>query len=335
MASIKDVAREAGVSISTVSHVINKTKYVSEEKVKKVNNTILKLGYTPNIFAKGLKTKKSNIISLILHDTLDPLYISLINGVTKIAEQNSYGVMLFNSENNVKKEEESLKHSISKSVDGIILDPVGVKNCYIKKIIDKEIPIVFAERLLREIKAPSVLANIEEGTYKAIQYLINNDHKNIGFITDSSNINTSKDSFAGYKKALADNNISLKSEYIKTGVSSHTGGYKSVISLMLLSKKPSAIFISDKLMTIGGIDALNHLNIKQPNEIELIGISNDELSTIINPTLSILSLPTQLIGIKSTELLIELIEGRNGNDLQTKYLPTELIIKDYTKTIML
>jgi len=326
MVSMKDVSIKAGVSIATVSNVINKTKYVSEEKVQLVQHAIKKLGYVPNAFAKGLKTKRSGVISLILHDTFNPQYMSLVNSVTRTAQESGYSVMIHHSDRSVKKEEEALMNSVSNSVDGIILDPVGLKNEYIKQILQQNIPIVFAGLSIRGVNAPCVLANIKLGTYEAITHLIKTNHRHIGFVTNALNTNLSKESFEGYKKALEDYNITMQSEYIKTNASSHTGGYKAVTSLLMLSSPPSAILVADELMTHGAIEAINVA--KADADVELIGLTNNEWSNLVKPKISVISLPTSEIGKLSTEIIIDMINGIKPNVMPKEYLSTELFIKN-------
>lgn len=328
MVSIKDVAKEAGVSVATVSHVVNKTKYVSDELVSRVEAAIAKLGYNTNVFAKGLKTKKSNIIGLIVHDMNNPLDYALVNGALEAAGRHSYGLLIFNSEGKLEKEKEALKSLALKYVDGIILDPVGGKNPEISKLISQGIPIIFAERYLRGVNTQCILADMKNGTYQAIKHLICNGHKHIGFVANALNANTSKEIFEGYLKALTEAGIPFKPDLVKTESSSLNGGYKSVTNLMLLEPKPTAIFVSDNVMTLGAMDAFNQLGLKYPEDIAFIGVADLQWSAVVKPTLTVVSPPAKQIGVNSVETLIKNINGYSSNKNTREYLPVQFIVRE-------
>jgi len=326
--SIKDVAREAGVSVATVSHVVNKTKYVSDELTRRIEKAIVELGYKTNVFAKGLKTKKSNIIGLIVHDMNNPLDYELINGALEAAGRNSYGLLVFNSEGKLEKEKEALKSLALKYVDGVILDPVGNKNPEAHKLISQGIPLIFAERYLRGAHTRCVLADMKNGTYEAVKHLIKNGHRSIGFVANSTNINTSRETFEGYLKALTEFGIPFKPDLLKTEFSCVSGGYKSIVSLMLLDPRPSAVFVSDHLMTLGAMDAFNQLKLKYPEDVAFVGVADLQWSAVVKPALSVVSPPAKEIGIIAVETLIKIISGINTPRNTREYIPVKFVARE-------
>lgn len=328
MVSIKDVAKEALVSVATVSHVVNKTKYVSDELIQRVEAAITKLGYNTNVFAKGLKTKKSNIIGLIVHNMNNPLDYELINGALEEAAKNSYGLLIFNSEGKLEKEKEALKSLALKYVDGIILDPIGSKNPEIHKLMNQGIPIIFAEGYLKGINAKCILADIKNGTYEAIKHLIGNGHRQIGFVANDSNTNSSKEAFEGYLKALTEAGIQFKPDLVKTEGSSLNGGYKSITTLMLFDPRPSAVFVSDHVMTLGAMDAFNQLNICYPQDVSFVGVSDLQWSAVVKPTLTVVSPPAKQIGKIAVETLIKIISGVNTYKNTREYIPVQFVVRE-------
>jgi LacI family transcriptional regulator len=326
LASIKDVAKEAGVSVATVSHVINKTKYVSSELTARVEEAVSKLGYKANMFAKGLKTKKSNIIGLIVHDMNNPLDFELVNGALEAAGKHSYGLLIFNSEGRLEKEKEAIKSLVLQYVDGIILDPIGGKNPEVNRLKCQGIPIIFAERYIKGVKTQSILADMKDGTYQAIKHLIDNGHEHIGFVANSVNINISKDIFDGYLKALTEAGIRFRPDLVKTESPNINGGYKSVVNLMLLDPKPTAIFVSDSLMTLGAVDAFNQLGLKYPDDVAFVGVADLQWPTVVKPSLTVISPPAKQIGINSVETLINIINGVDTYRNAKVYIPVKFVI---------
>lgn len=333
MVSIKDVAKEANVSIATVSNVVNKTKYVSDELVLRVEEAIKKLDYNTNVFAKGLKTKKSNIIGLIVHNMNNPLDYELINGALEAANKNSFGLLVFSSEGKIEKEKEALKSLALKYVDGIILDPIGSKNPEVHKLINQGIPIIFAEGYLKGINIKSILADIKGGTYDAIKHMISNGHTSIGFVANDSNTNSSKEAFAGYQKALTEAGIQLMPNLVKTESSSLNGGYKSICTLMLLDPRPTAIFVSDHVMTLGAMNAFNQLHINYPADVAFAGVSDLQWSAVVKPTLTVVSPPTKQIGQIAVETLIEIISGVNTHNNTREYIPVQFVVRESSMNI--
>ena len=320
---MKDIAKEAGVSVGTVSHVINGTKRISEETQAKIKLVIEKYNYVPDIRAKNFRLQKTKTAGLVVSSFPDLYVTGIINGVSSRARELGYQLLFVNTNEDPSYERDTLKLLGSNMVDGIILSPT-YKSTELKEYIDQQVPLVFAIRYDPDIiDIPRVTADDYQAGYDATMHLIQHGHKHIGVIYSKPNITSSNERIEGYKAALKEYNIPFNDSYLQIGNATVAGGIEATIKLLKREKQITSIFVLNDLMTVGSMKAFVSLSLKCPEDIALIGFGDFEAATITNPPISTISLPPETIGRTAFDLLFN--KMNNPNYLKHVQIPTSLI----------
>ncbi|WP_461612819.1 LacI family DNA-binding transcriptional regulator [Clostridium sp. Marseille-QA1073] len=328
--TIKDVAKKANVSITTVSRVINKIEgYTNEETKKRILKVIEELDYKPNALARSLVTKRTKTIGLILPDISNPFFPSIAKSVEDLVNELGYNLILCNSYDDTEKEANYINVLKEKCVDGILLSSKQTKDKY--DIYKDDIPMVFIDRKPEVEVKYGVFVDNYKGAYNATKHLIDLGHKSIACITGPKNINTTIERLRGYKDALIDNHIEYDETIIKSNDYAIEGGYEAAKDL-IKNHNITAIFTHDDLMACGVYKAAKELNYKIPDDISVVGFDDITLVEFLDPPLTTIKQPTEDIGKVSVEILMDLIEN---NKIQGKIisLDTELIVRESTKSI--
>jgi LacI family transcriptional regulator len=323
--TMKDVGKLAGVSATTVSHVVNKSRFVSDNVKKRVLKAMEELNYQPNAIAKSLRQKSTLTIGLIISDISNPFFTGMVRGVEDTAAKFGYNLILCNTDENPDKERDYLHILRQKQIDGIIMAPTSGNSYYIGDLVKKGFPIVFIDRYLKEVDAPSVLVNNEEGAYQAIKHLIYLGHKEIGAIIGLDNITSTSERLNGYRRAVEEFGLTVKNSLIKQGNSKVAGGYQATLELLDIPSPPTAIFAANNLMTIGVMNALRSKSIRCPQDVAVIGFDDFEWASTFRPYLTTVAQPVYELGSKAAEVLIKRIrKEKSGNIL----LGCNLIVRE-------
>lgn len=332
--NMKDVAEEAGVSITTVSHVINNTRKVSEETKQKVIKAMNKLNYQPNYVARSLRSKKSNIIGLLISNISNFFFTGVAKKVENILNQKGYNLIFGDSDENLEKEIKQINYFNGQMIDGLIMAPTDYHyDYYNKHFKNSNYPVVIFDCKPKNYKGDAVLVDNVQGSYKAVERLIQKGHKKIGLIAGGLHLTTSRERIQGYKKALTDHGIDINNSYTKIGdCTSDENGYR--LTKEIIEKTDvTALFVINDLMTIGTMKFLKEKNIKIPEQISIIGFDDFKWPSITNPPLSVVKQPVTKIGEKVSELILKRIEENNNdtNNASKKRilrLKTQLIIRE-------
>jgi LacI family transcriptional regulator len=323
--TMKDIAKEANVSVATVSHVINGTKVISKNTYDRVMDVIKKYNYVPNSAAKNLRQKSTKTAGLIVSSLPDSFVTKMIYGVEERAREMGYNVLLVNTNENRSYEEETINLLHSKMVDGVILSPTSKDIEYLKKYTDKDFPIVMVNRYDSNLSnIPRVTGDNFQLGYEATSHLINHGHKKIGFIYSVPNVSTTNDRLAGYKKALEDNGIEFDEQFLERGYATVEGGAKAVETLLKRDSEITAVFAQTDLMTIGVISKLKEQSIKIPEQVAIVGFGDFESATIIEPPVTNITLPAETIGRTAFDVLLSKIN--NPNYMTHIQLPPTLVV---------
>ena len=306
MSSMKDVARLAGVSISTVSRVINKTIPVDEETRKRVEEAVRNLNYKPNLLAKGLRLKSGNLIGLVVPEFVhSQAFSEFINYTEEFAVKYGFNLILGNNHNNPDIEERFIDSLIRRNVDGIIFSRVSDES-RVLRIIDKtNIPIVVIDRALDNEDVPSVVLDNYKAGVIAAEHLVKIGHKNIACITGPLNISLCRERLKGFKDVLSKNGISLKREFIFEGDFKYDSGIEAMKYFLENNYKITAIWAQNDLMAIGALNTLKHYGIKIPEEMSLIGMDNINLTEMVVPSITTIMQPYKEMCEKAVELIIK------------------------------
>ncbi|EIV99403.1 LacI family DNA-binding transcriptional regulator [Thermoanaerobacter siderophilus] len=331
--TIKDIAKLANVSITTVSRVINnKSEGVSEETRNRILQLVKELGYQPNAIARGLVTKKTKTIGLIIPDISNPFFPDIARGVEDSAHIYGYNVFLCNTDDNLEKESEYINALKEKYVDGIIFTSSSIpKHEHITDLIKSGIPVVIMDRRIDSEDIYGVFLDNYEGGYIATKYLIDLGHKRIGCITGPLYISNAIERLEGYKRALVDNEIEVDNRLIFEGDYKINSGI--IGAEKLLEHEVTAIFASNDLMAYGAYKAIRSYGYKIPDDISVVGFDDIQLSQILEPQLTTIRQPAYDMGLTAARMLIKLIEGKKMNKKIANFRP-QLIIRQSTKDIV-
>jgi len=331
--TIADIAKMANVSKATVSRVINnKPEGVGKETRENILRIIKEAGFHPSMLARGLVTKKTKSIGLIITDIANSFYPLLVRGVEDYANKSGYSLFLCNSDNSPEKEKEYIKAFIEKSVDGVILSSsMNETGFHYSVLKSKNMPLIVLDRCVegKQYDASVFFDNVK-GAYIAVDYLIDKGHKNIAFISGPKSLVISKNRLKGYEMALEKRNIEVREDIIVEGDFQFESGYKRALELIDQGKVFTAIFSGNDLMAIGAIKALKDRNIKIPDQVEIIGFDNVDILKVIEPHLSTIGQPAYEMGVKGAEQLIKIIEGKEIDE-KNIVLEPKLILRETTK----
>lgn len=329
--TIKDIAKKANVSATTVSRVINNKPDVSESTKKKIQKLIKENNYKPNDIARGLVLKKTKTIGLIVPDISNPFFPEIIKGVEHETKDAGYSVIICDTDNQIKQEKSSIDLLLSKQVDGIIMSLSNDSVRDLKSLKESKLSIVQLDRNIPELSYPMVSVDNKLSAYKATKHLIALGHTEIGHVTGELHTKPAQDRLEGYKKALKDSNLSCNKDLIIEGKYSKKSGYEAMVK-MIKNKMPTAVFFANDLMALGAYEALDEYNIKIPDDISIIGHDDIDVSSLIQPKLTTMRQPKNELGKIAAEILIGLIENNNTAS-EDVILNTELVNRQSTQKL--
>lgn len=304
MTTIREVADRAGVSISTVSHVINDTRYVSQDLRERVQAAMRELSYRPNGLARSLRSGKSLTIGLMLPDSSNPYFTEIARGIQDAAMEEGYAVLVGNTDGDLEKEALYGEILLEKQVDGVILIAAGHSGPHIEVLRLRGIPIGVVDRDSPESNVDSVQIDNFDGGKIATRHLIELGHVRIACIAGPLDVYPSYDRVYGYLAALRDAGIDVDPALTVNGNFHADSGFEAVSHLFRLDSPPTAIFACNDMMAIGALGALSQHNLHCPEDVSLVGFDDIQLSRFTNPPLTTISQPKQEMGKQATFLLL-------------------------------
>lgn len=314
--TIYDVAREANVSMATVSRVVNGNPNVKPSTRKKVLEVINRLGYRPNAVARGLASKKTTTVGVIIPDISSIFFAELARGIEDIATMYKYNIILSNSDQNEEKELHLLNTMLGKQVDGVVFMSGNITDNLIEEFKKSPSPIVLAGSIEQTGTIPSVNIDYEKAAYDAVQSFIENGHSKIALVIGPMHEPINRDlKLNGYKSALRDANIPFKEDYVFEGDYTYDSGMEAIEYLLSLDEKPTAIFVTSDEMALGVIHGAQDKGINIPNDLEVITSDNTRLTMMVRPQLTSVVQPLYDIGAVAMRLLTKLMEKEEVNEL--------------------
>ncbi len=332
MANIREVASKAGVSVTTVSHVINHTRFVSPETETRVRQAMQDLNYRPNTLARSLRRGETHTIGLILPDSSNPFFAESARRLEEAAFQRNYSLILCNSNGEIEKERRYTEVLMNKQVDGIIFMACGDDPMSLTELVERHLPVVVVDRVLDHMDVDAVVTDNLQSGYLATKYLLDQGHRRIAIIRGPSNITPSAQRVTGYRQALAAAGI-VPDEPMETIGNFHSdSGLLATRTLLALPDRPTAIFACNDLMAFGALRAIHEAGLSVPNDISIIGHDDIEMSSYIQPALSTVAQPIQEIAETAIQLLLDRIE-QPGIPHSKIVLPNQLIIRQSTRRL--
>ncbi len=328
--TIHDIARELDISASTVSRALNNNPKISLKTRKKIQDFALKLGYRPNIIASNLRTQRTFTIGIVVPLINRHFFSSVISGVEAYASEAGYNVIIAQSNDQYDKET-SIAHSLySNRVDGVIIS-IAMESedfTHLSLFTNKSIPLVFFDRAPKEIYTHKIIVDDYAGGYKATKHLIDQGYKKIAHISGPLNLQIYKDRLQGYKDALKDAGLVIDETLILHNRLIREVATNAFRKLITSPSKPDACFCGNDTTALSSIIYCKENGIKVPEDIGIVGFSNEPFSEVVTPSISTIKQPGFEMGQTACELLIEQIENKsNPIDFQTLTMPNELIVR--------
>jgi LacI family transcriptional regulator len=325
--TITDVARAAGVSIKTVSRVINAAGYVRDATRHRVARAIQRLGYRPNALARGLVTGRSRSIGLVIADVVNPFFPPLVRAVEDVAAARGYTVILADTDEDAARERGALSVLLEKQVDGLILCASRVRAGLLRRIADSGVPLAMINRALSHPRAIGVVADGVVGGRLATEHLLRLGHTRIAYLAGPRASASNRNRFRGYRDALAARGIPFQPSLVAGGVPSLAGGMEAMASLLAAAPGPTAVFAFDDLMALGALAELRRRRIRVPEDMALVGYDNIDLAGFIDPALTTVDQPKAQMGQLAATLLLDLIETGSVPRPRTRVLMPRLIVR--------
>jgi LacI family transcriptional regulator len=331
--TINDIALELGLSKSTVSKALSDSYEISEKTKKLVQAYAAERNFKPNILARSLKQGYTKSIGIVISTIDNNFFSQVIDGIESVAEEKGYNISITQTHESYEKEIRKVNHFSDRYIDGILISLSSETNDlqHLKSLQEKGLPIVFFDRVAKEINTHKVITDNFKGAYNGTQHLIEAGYKRIAHITSSRNLSITNERLAGYTAALKDHQLQPDSAYIK--YCSHGGKNieetaTGVNELLALSPRPDAILTASDRITTQTLTLLNQAGIRIPQDIALIGFTNSKLADVLHPPLSAIVQPGFEIGKTAIELLINLIEApRTVTQYNTVVIPTQMFVR--------
>lgn len=331
--TIKDVAKYTGYSIATISRVLNnKGVFYSKETYRKIQEAAKELNYHPDAVARGLKTNKTYNIAF-LEPWRSDFFQEVSTGIQAFIKKIGYSLAIYSSNYSADQERININSMISNRVDGIIISSAILDEENIVKIQKQNVPLVIIERFIDDETIPCVSIKNREISKEAVNYLVKNGHRKIGFIAESLDVGKINSRFSGYKDALLDNNIEYNDDYLF--IHNNLSGemyifYDYIKKYIDRIKKLTALFITSDEHAIAAMKALREGGLEVPRDISIIGFDGLDISNFVSPALTTITQPRYEMGYKGMELLFKIISGTKKEDVQLK---AELTLRESVTTL--
>ncbi len=331
MVTIREVAKKAGVSTSTVSHVLNESRPVSASTTSRVRRAMEELQYKPNAVARSLRRKHTLTLGLIVPDSSNPFFAEMARGVEDYAFDQGYSVIFGSSNGNLEREYAYLQVLIEKQVEGLVFVSAGESSQNIKSLQSKNIPVVILDREFEGIRADYLTSDNRWGGILATEHLISLGHRVIGCITGPSAIASSTRRLLGYREALEAHSISYCPDLVVEGDYTTTSGYEATKKFLAMgSQRPTAIFALNDMMAIGCLGAIYEAGLRVPEDIAVVGFDDILLASYTFPPLTTIHQQKYEMGRLAAELIIGYTRSGNHREPQKHVLPVELVIRGST-----
>lgn len=333
MVTIRDVARQAGVSTTTVSHVINETRFVDPETEERVRQAIAQLGYRRNMLARSLRRQETHTIGLLVPDNSNPFFAEVARVIEDAGFAQGYSVILCNSDLSEAKQAAYLDVLLSKRVDGLLLVSSVAQPGPLEQIRAAGVPVVVVDRDVGDLPVDQVMVANDDGGYLAGDYLLRLGHRTIGCITGLHDETPSSGRVLGFQRALAAAGVPLAAEAVVRGNERYAGGEAAMAELLQRDLGLSAVFVFNDVMAIGALSALRRAHVPVPDQVSVIGFDDIVQAAAMVPALTTIAQPVTALGQVSVRLLFERIRQPQRPPSRVA-LPTHLVERESVRPLL-
>jgi len=331
MATVKEIAERAGVSIGTVSNVLNGLPSVRESARQRVLQAVEQLGYQPSLLGRALRKDKTNMIVMIVPDITNPFFPGAVRGAEDVAFKHGFRLVLCNSDNDLEKEATYLHEMRTYRPSGLIIVPADLSmgTDEAKAYLRTGCSVVYMDRIPSNWRGDSVTSAHEQGAYLATRHLIDLGHVKIATITGPLTLSSATARLAGYRRAMKEAGLPVTPEYVQEAEFNTTAGFNAARKLVALRRKPTAVFAANDLIGFGVLAALREAGLHCPQDISVVGFDNLDESNVASPKLSTIEQFAYQVGAKAAEIVIERNQGDDGAAKHVVLTP-KLLVKDST-----
>lgn len=326
--TMSDVARQAGVSKSTVSHVLNDTRYVAEETKQRVLEAIEDLHYRPSKVARSLASQRTNTVGLLISDVGNPFYHQVILGVEDIALKHDYSVFLFNASYDLERSQRYILSMIDRRVDGVMFMSSRLSDALIEELAEHQVPAIvldWEEPRLGDIAA--ITLDFETGLREAVEHLLSLGHRHFAHVSGPLDLWTARQRRDMYLSILEENGIDPAGVPVVESNLRTDGGRRALRSLLDVSPRPTAVFAANDLLALGVMWEAMQYGFQVPAELSIIGLDGIELSAEITPSLTTVALPRYEIGARAMTMLLDMIETNTPGASHRAVVHTRLVVR--------
>jgi LacI family transcriptional regulator len=306
---LRDVARLAGVSTATVSRVLNECGPTSEAVRGKVLRAARELDYHPNGLARGLRSRRTDTIGLVVPDIQNPFFTSLITGVEHEAASRGWNVILGNTDEDLQREESLVRTLVERKIDGLVLCPVGGPHDYLVRYLERGLPVVAVNREVPGLAVPAVTADNRLGAYEAARHLLAKGFQPLALILGSPGLSTTESRLAGCRQAVAECGLDEGALFVRVGHGRTTAGHKAALECLEARPRPRAILAFNNLMAEAALMAIHMVRVRCPEEVALVGFDDFRSAAALTPSLTVVDQDPTGMGAQAVEALARVIRG--------------------------
>jgi LacI family transcriptional regulator len=327
--TIRDVARDAGVSPMTVSRVINESAAVSEDSRRRVQASISRLGYVPNRLARGLIQRKTGALGVIVPDVANPFFTLVLRGVEEVAWRAGYHVMFCDTQGDLDRERGYVEDMLAFRVEGVLIAPVGDRSrAHVRLLKRNHVPFVLIDRSIAGYDGDLVQGDSVAGARRLVEHLIGLGHARIGMVTESDEVSTARDRFQGYREALEGAGIAFDPELVaESSAIDPRVARESTVRLLERPDRPTAIFAVNNIAVVGVVEAAREQGLEIPEDLALVCFDDIEHVSRLHPFLTVMAQPAETYGTIATQLLLDRLVGRVAERRRIVVLPADFIVR--------
>jgi len=329
MATIKEVAKEAGVSIATVSRVLNRNYPVSKEAHKRVTSAVKKIGYRPNAVAKSLKINKTFVIGFVVPDISNVYFMEMARGIETMVSPYGYTLTFASTDENPEKEIKLLKVFNERRMDFVVLASSLNEKAPLEELMKEGLRIIMVDTILPDLEVDFVVEDNEVASYRLMKYALAQGHKKVGIVNGIMRISTAVARFEGYKRALEEMGMIYQAEYTVNGGYYRDIAYKNVKKMLEDHRNdlPTLLYATNNQMTEGTMIAMKELGLKIPEDISVVSFGDISLSRLIEPKITVVLQNSRDIGEQAGRILMDRMEhNKDTEQTQTVIIPSKLVV---------
>jgi LacI family transcriptional regulator len=323
--TIKDVAREAGVSTATVSRVLSSKDPVSDHLRERVLSAVKRLGYRPNALARSLRKESTKTIGLLVSNVMNPFFAAVARAAEDTLRERGYSLILGNADEDPLKEEFYLEVLLEKRVDGLIVSPARAQSPHLEEIVREGIPLVFVDRSINGIDAPVARVDGKRAVEDLVEYLVGLGHRKLAIISGPPETISGKERLTAFLQSAERRGVAVAEQYVRFGDFRRPSGVEAMRSLLGLEEPPTAVFVSNNLMALGALQTIKSAGLRIPQSISLAIFDDVSWFELMEPPITAVTQPMSELGVAAARMLLEMVE--KGQQPESLTMEANLVIR--------